>query len=169
MSAECENSFQQFKQVLVSDLMLTHYNPKLQIIVSADASMQGLGAQISHVMPDGTEKPVAHASRSLTAAEKNYGQIEKEVLALVFAVKKFHPMVYGRKFLLRTDHRPLLAIFGSRKGIPVHSASRLQRWALTIQDLQRRHRYAYGLYQQDRFNAFISILQVLFVQTTILL
>lgn len=77
-------------------------------------------------------KTIEHASRTLTPAERNYGQIEKEGLALIFAVKKFHRMIYGRKFLLQTDHKPLLAIFGSKKGIPTYTANRLQRWSLTL-------------------------------------
>ncbi|XP_062716781.1 uncharacterized protein K02A2.6-like [Aedes albopictus] len=64
--------------------------------------------------------------------KKRYGQVEKEGLALVFAVTKFHRMLLGRKFTLQTDHQPLLRIFGSKKGIPIHTANRLQRWALTL-------------------------------------
>ena len=128
-SEACQNSFQKIKNILLSDLSLTHYNPKLDILVAADASDYGIDAVIMHKFPDGSEKAVAHASRSLTSAEKNYSQIEKEALALVFAVQKFHKMIHGRRFLLQTDHKPLLAIFGSRKGIPVHTANRLQRWA----------------------------------------
>ncbi|KAH7711823.1 gag-pol polyprotein [Aphelenchoides avenae] len=82
----------------------------------ADASSHGLGATISHRFPDGKIKTIEHASRTLTPAERNYGQIEKEGLALIFA----------------TDHKPLLAIFGSKKGIPTYTANRLQRWSLTL-------------------------------------
>ena len=78
------------------------------------------------------EKAIAHASRFLTKAEKNYGQIEKEALALVFGVRKFHRYIYGRCFLLLTDHKPLLSIFGSKVGICAHSANRLQRWELVF-------------------------------------
>ncbi|XP_062703968.1 uncharacterized protein K02A2.6-like [Aedes albopictus] len=129
---ECQRSFQRFKEVLQSDLLLTHYDPSLDIIVAADASQSGIGACLLHKLPDGSIKAVAHASRSLTPAEANYGQIEKEGLALVFAVTKFHRMLLGRKFTLQTDHQPLLRIFGQKKGIPVHTANRLQRWALTL-------------------------------------
>ncbi|XP_062713135.1 uncharacterized protein K02A2.6-like [Aedes albopictus] len=129
---ECQHAFQNIKRVLQSDLLLVHYNPEQEIIVAGDASKTGIGAVILHRFSNGTIKAVSHASRSLSAAEQNYSQIEKEALALVFACTKFHRMLWGRRFTLQTDHQPLLRVFGSRKGIPVHSANRLQRWALTL-------------------------------------
>ncbi|XP_062556963.1 uncharacterized protein K02A2.6-like [Armigeres subalbatus] len=131
-NSECQKSFRCFKEVLQSNLLLTHYDPSLDIIVAADALQSGIGACLLHRFPYGSLKAVAHASRSLTPAEANYGQIEKKGLALVFAVTKFHRMLLGRKFTLQTDHQPLLRIFGQKKGIPVHTANRLQRWALTL-------------------------------------
>lgn len=131
-TVECREAFHKAKQILLSDLVLAHYDPNVPIRVAADASIYGLGAVIFHRYDDGSEKVVEYASRSLTPAEKNYGQIEKEALSLVFAVQKFHKMIWGRKFVLETDHKPLLAIFGSKKGIPVHSSSRLQRWAISL-------------------------------------
>ncbi|XP_040172372.1 uncharacterized protein K02A2.6-like [Anopheles arabiensis] len=129
---QCQHAFEQFKKILSSDLLLTHYNPRLDIIVSADASSIGLGATISHRWPDGKIKVVQHASRALTAAEQRYSQPDREGLAIIFAVTKFHRMLFGRHFLLQTDHQPLLRIFGSKKGIPVYTANRLQRFALTL-------------------------------------
>ncbi|XP_055622834.1 uncharacterized protein K02A2.6-like [Toxorhynchites rutilus septentrionalis] len=131
-TADCQKSFDRFKSILVSNLLLTHFDPNKEIIVAGDASKNGLGAVILHLFSDGSVKAIAHASRSLTPAEENYGQIEKEALALVFAVTRFHKMIFGRKFVLQTDHKPLLKIFGSKKGIPVYTANRLQRWALTM-------------------------------------
>lgn len=119
---ECQSSFQRFKEILTSDLCLTHYLPNTPIQVAADASSLAIGAQISHEFPDGSIKAIAYASRMLTPAERKYSQIEREALGLVFAVKKFHRYIYGQKFTLLADHKPLLGIFGSKKGIAVHSA-----------------------------------------------
>lgn len=124
--------FNKLKDIMSSNLLLTPYNPNLEIIVAGDASQHGIGAIIMHKFKDGTIKPIWHASRSLTSAERNYSQIEKEALSLVFAVKKFHKMIFGRHITLHTDHKPLLAIFGAKRGIPAHSANRLQRWALIL-------------------------------------
>ena len=66
--------------------MLAHYNPELPIRLTGDASAYGIVAVISHKFPDGTERPVAYASRTLTATERNYSQLEKEALALVYGI-----------------------------------------------------------------------------------
>ena len=129
---ECESAFQKIKDYLLADLALAHYDPDKEIILATDASDYGVGAVLLHKFQDGTTKPVAHASRTLLPAERNYSQIEKEALAIIVGVKKFHRFIHGRSFILQTDHKPLLSIFGSKKGIPAHTANRLQRWAVTL-------------------------------------
>ncbi|BHF79495.1 hypothetical protein SprV_0702261500 [Sparganum proliferum] len=157
-SPDCEKAFAQLKSMLSSNLLLTHYDPTLPIVVAADVSNNGVGAAISHTFPDESEKAIMHASRTLTPAEKNYRQIEKEALALVFAVKKFHKLLYGRHFTLLTDHKPFLSIFGSKKGIPVYSASRLQRWATILlgYDFDIRYCRTTDFGQADALSRLIS-------------
>jgi len=83
-------------------------------------------------MPGGEECPVAFASRALSASEKNYAQLEKEALSISYGVKKFHQYLFGRKFTLETDHKPLLTILGPKSAVPTLAAARLQRWALIL-------------------------------------
>lgn len=115
-----------------SNLLLTHYNPKYEILVVANASNDGIGTYILDKFPDHLVKVIRHAARDFTETEKQYNQIEKKGLALIFAVTKFHKIIFGRLFILETDHKPLLAISGYNEGIPVHTANRLQRWALQL-------------------------------------
>ncbi|XP_054259844.1 uncharacterized protein K02A2.6-like [Macrosteles quadrilineatus] len=128
----CENSFVQSKEMLLTNRVLMPFNPDLEIIVTADASPYGIGGLLSHRLADGSERPVAFTSRTLTVHEVKYSQIEKEALALVFVVKKFHTFLYGKHFLLATDHRPLTFLLGPNKCIPTLAAARVQRWALIL-------------------------------------
>ncbi|XP_064469808.1 uncharacterized protein K02A2.6-like [Ornithodoros turicata] len=130
-SSGCVEAFEKVKMMLVSVDALTHFDPAKPIFLAADASSRGLGAVIYHKV-DGKDMAMAHASKTLTAPEKNYSQIEREALAIIFGVRKFHQYLWGRRFVLYTDHKPLTTIFGPKKGIPATTASRLQRWALIL-------------------------------------
>ena len=84
------------------------------------------------------------ASSTLSPAEKNYSNLEREALAIIFALKKFHKYLYGRKFVLVTDHQPLQFIFGKNKGIPTSAATRITRWAITLSGYQYDIKYKSG-------------------------
>ena len=73
-----------------------------------------------------------HASCTLSSNKHQYTQVEKEALSLVFRVKKFHQFLFNWHFTLITDHKPLTAIFGPKKGIPPLMAFQMQRWTLLL-------------------------------------
>ncbi|XP_060799470.1 uncharacterized protein K02A2.6-like [Neoarius graeffei] len=131
-TSACASAFQQAKTLLTSQEVLTHYNPELPLRLACDASPYGVGAVLSHVMPDGKERPIAYASRTLSKAERNYAQIEREALGIVFGIRKFHQYLYGNTFTLLTDHRPLTTILSPVKSTPSMAAARMQRWALLL-------------------------------------
>ncbi|GFW77588.1 uncharacterized protein K02A2.6 [Trichonephila clavipes] len=85
---------------------------------------------------NGSERPIAFASRTLSGSEKKYCQIDKEALSIVWAVRKFYLYLKSRRFTLITDHKPLIAIFGSKRGLPVLAATRLLHYALILQSFE---------------------------------
>ena len=115
---QCEQAIKDHKSILTSDQVLVHYDPKKLIILACDVSPPGLGAVLSHIV-DGVERPEAYASRTLTGAEKNYLQVEREALAIIFDVTKFNKFLYGRKFTTFADHEALTVILHQRRGYPL--------------------------------------------------
>ena len=81
---------------------------------------------------DGLERAIAYVSHTLTSAEIQYSQLDKEALALILGIKKLHQFLYGCTFTIVTDHKPLIAILGPKTGIPTLAAYRLQRWAILL-------------------------------------
>ncbi|CAC5382898.1 unnamed protein product [Mytilus coruscus] len=123
-------------KLLSSTKVLAHYDPNVNVELAVDASPYGLGCVISHKYENGEERPIAYASRTLTSAERNYSQIEREALAIIFGVTRFHQYLYGRKFTLITDNKPLSLLLGPKTGIPMLAASRIQRWAIQLSGYQ---------------------------------
>ena len=131
-TSEHSQAVDAIKEALTSSTTLSHYDPKLPLSIACDASQVGIRAFPFHTLPDKVEKPIAYASRKLSKAEKNYAQIQKEALAIVYGIQKFRQCLLGRKFNLITDHKPLLTIFNPAKGIPETAASQPQRWAIIL-------------------------------------
>ena len=104
----CVPSFERY--AFTDQNFITHFDPSLPITLACDASGYGLGAVLAHKMPDGSEKPIGYASRTLTPAERNYSQLEKEGLSCVYGIKYFHDYLFGHRFELITDHKPLLGL-----------------------------------------------------------
>ena len=108
---EQEAAFQESKQLLLKSQALVHFDPLKPVVLSCDASPYGVGVVLSHQMPNGEERPVAFASRSLSKAEQKYSQLDKEAVAIVYGVKKFHKYIYGRHVMILTDHKLLQGIY----------------------------------------------------------
>ncbi len=98
---KCEEAFKKVKERLISSDVLVHYDPNKALILATDASPYGVSAIISHYDSEtDSDRPIAFASRSLSKAERNYSQIEREALAIIFGIQKFHQYLYARKFTL---------------------------------------------------------------------
>ena len=126
-----EEAFKGAKELLKSQNLLVHFDPNRELILTCDASPYGLGAVLAHVMADGTERPVEYASRTLSPAERNYAQIDKEALAIVYGVKLFHQYLYGCQFKICSDHKPLIYVLGEDKD-PATASTRVQQWELAL-------------------------------------
>ncbi|XP_062578034.1 uncharacterized protein K02A2.6-like [Saccostrea cucullata] len=139
-SAEQKKSFDTLKSCLSNVKTLGHYRldaEKTQLVT--DASNVGLGAVLLQVNK-GETRVISYASRTLSAAERNYSTIEKEALAVVWACEKFHIYLYGVDFELVTDHKPLEVIYG-RKSRP---NARIERWLLKLMAYNFKVRYSPG-------------------------
>ena len=125
---ECDDTFRHAKEALVQAPVLRIANPTEMFVLQTDASNQGLGAVLSQYAEDGYEHPVAFASRKLLPREVNYAVVEKECLAIVWALCQFHVYLYGQEFTIETDHLPLSWLERMK-----NKNARLTRWSLQIQ------------------------------------
>ena len=138
------NAFDKLKDILCSRPLLQYPDFGRPFVLTTDASDYALGAVLSQG-PVGRDLPIAYASRTLNGAELNYPVIEKELVAIVFAVKYFRPYLYGRKFLLVTDHRPLTWLY-QLKDPTINS--RLAGWKIKLEEYDHEI-----IYKPGRINA----------------
>ena len=128
--------FQEMKLLVTNSPVLQYYDPEEELTLECDASEKGLGAAL---LQQG--HPIAFASRALTACEMGYVPIEKELLAIVYGMERFHHYTYGRKVTVNSDHKPLESIVKK----PLHRApKRLQRMLLRLQGYDLTLRYLKG-------------------------
>ncbi|XP_059209654.1 uncharacterized protein K02A2.6 [Centropristis striata] len=127
--SEQETAFLELKRQLASSHVMAYSKQDAETHVVVDASPVGLGAILSQKQNDGAYKPVYYASRALSDVERRYSQTEREALAIVWACEKFHVFLYGKDFVLVTDHKPLETIYSPKSKPP----ARIERWALRLQ------------------------------------
>ncbi|XP_060874020.1 uncharacterized protein K02A2.6-like [Metopolophium dirhodum] len=131
-----ESMFNKVKNSITTASVLSYYDPSIPLTLSVDASQFAVGAVILQ-----NYKPCAYASQTLTSAQQNYAQIEKELYAIVFGCKMFHQYLYGQVVKVQTDHKPLVSLFKK----PLHSVpTRLQRMMLNIQSYHLNVEYVPG-------------------------
>ena len=135
------NCFEHCKTLLINDPILQYPDFSKEFILTTDASKLAIGAVLSQGSI-GSDKPIAYASRTLNSSEINYSTIEKELLAIVWATKYFRPYLFGRKFVVVTDHKPLKWMMSLRE-----PNSRLTRWRLKLSE------YNFSVvYKEGRYN-----------------
>ncbi len=127
-----ETSFRESKQLLASSPLLVHYDQKLPLTLACNASAYFIGAVLANRMPDSFERPIGYASRTLNKAERNYSELEKEGLSLVFGIKKFYAYLFGRPLELVTDDKPLLGLLGETCSTSPQASARVRRRSLYL-------------------------------------
>lgn len=130
-------AFIELKNIISSDQILAYPDFSIPFILTTDASNYALGAVLSQIQ-NSVEKPIAFASRTLQKTEINYSTTEKEALAIIWAVGKFNPYLYGRKFTLITDHKPLLFIKNAKNN------AKILRWRLDLETYDYDIKYKEG-------------------------
>lgn len=142
-STEAERAFREVKEKIATCFTLNAYDANLPLIMATDASNIGVGAILLQ-QADGRDLPIAAVSRKLTKSEVNLSTIDKEAVAVMFGIRKFHDYIYGRKFLIQSDSRVLSRILDENSEIPKHTASRLAHYAITLSGYNYKIRHKPG-------------------------
>jgi len=149
--SEHERSVQEITEILGKDPVLKLFDPKKKATIQCDSSSEGLGACL---LQEG--KPIAYTSKALTDTEKNWAEIEKEMLAIVFAAEHFHDYIFGQEVEVQSDHKPLQSIIKK----PIHKVSpRMQVMMLRLlrYNLEVKYRPGPQMFVADALSRAFSV------------
>ena len=135
---ECDTAFQYLKKALLSPPILKYPDFNRPFCITTDASKIACGAVLSQNY-DGVQMPIAYASRSFTKGESHKSVIEQELTAIHWAINYFKPYVFGKKFLVQSDHKPLTYLFTLK-----NPSSKLTRMRLDLEEFDFEVQYIKG-------------------------
>ena len=144
---EHERAFQKCKELAGNMATLAHFDENLELVLTTDASPVGIGACLSHKVTEGNKtclRPIAYASRSLTPAERNYAQIDREGLAVHWAINYFRQFLLCRHFTLQTDCSALTKIFGPKNDLGGIARGRMNRWCVDLMEYDFKAQHIKG-------------------------
>lgn len=140
-----QQAFDQIKQIFVNCDLLQHFNPDFQTCLETDSSSYGLGCVLlQRRTPAEHWLPVQFASRTLNSAEKNYSQLEREALSVIFGLDKFRHFLLGSHFTIKNDHKPLHSLFAKDKAVAHTCSARVIRWSLKLSQFDYNFQYSCG-------------------------
>ena len=142
---EQDKAFEDIQELITRCQILTHYDPKKELVLATDASDKGICGVLCQI-EGGVEKPVLFFSRVLSETEKNYPILHREALAIVYALERCYHYIFGKRVTVFTDHRPLVGLLGTHKGLPPVVATRLQRYMVRLSIFEYVLKYRKGVH-----------------------
>ena len=137
---EHQKCFNLMKNLFKHDHFLKIFDAGKETMMECDSSGYGVGAVLfQRDSPDHQWMPVEFASRSLNPSERNYSNLEREALSVIFGVTKFRRYLLGMPFTIHNDQQPLRKLLAHNANVPLNCSARVQRWALKLSQLHENH------------------------------
>ena len=152
-----KQSFEESKTLLINALTLQYPDFEKTFTLTTDASNYALGSVLSQNV-DGKDLPIAYASRTLNTHEINYSTVEKEHLSIVWSTKYFRPYLYGKKFIIQTDHRTSVWLMSLKD-----PNSKLLRWKIKLDEYNFEIKYKEGKLNtnEDALSCFRTPMEII--------
>ena len=143
---EHERCFSRIKHLFQHHHVLKIFDPGKETMLECDSSGYGLGAVLfQRDSPNDMWMPIEFASRTLNPSEKNYSNLEREALSVIFGVTKFRRYLLGINFIIHNDQQPLRKLLAHNANVPLNCSARVQRWALKLTQFNYRFEYSKGV------------------------